>query len=89
MEKSLKEEDYLNSMKDLTHHQYEIRSGSSKNIHPLAIEFETKMIRADTVALKCYELKNNGFNPDLIIDHPGWGDTLLKRFGLMLSFIFL
>ena len=77
--KSLKEEDYLNSMKDLTHHQYEIRSGSSKNIHPLAIEFETKMIRADTVALKCYELKNNGFNPDLIIDHPGWGETLFIK----------
>ena len=33
------------------------------------------MIRADTVALKCFELKNNGFNPDLIIDHPGWGET--------------
>ncbi len=77
--KSHKKEDYLNSMRDLTHHQYEIRSGSSKNIHPLAIEFETKMIRADTVALKCYELKNTGFNPDLIIDHPGWGETLFIK----------
>ncbi len=77
--KSHKEDDYLKSMIDITHHQYEIKIGSSKNIHPLATEFETKMIRADSVALKCFELKEKGFTPDLIIDHPGWGETLFIK----------
>lgn len=77
--KSLKEDDYLKSMDDMTHYQYEVKIGSSKNIHPLATEFETKMIRADSVALKCFELKDKGFTPDLIIDHPGWGETLFIK----------
>ena len=37
------------------------------------------MIRAEAVSLKCLELKNNGFSPDLIIDHPGWGETFLIK----------
>lgn len=77
--KSNVEEDFLSSMKDLQHHQYVINTNSSKNIHSLAAEFETKMIRADHVAKKCLALKEKGFIPDLIIDHPGWGETFLIK----------
>lgn len=69
----------LSNFKDITNHLYIIKKGTSKNIHPLAVEFETKMIRAEAVSLKCLELKNNGFNPDLVIDHPGWGETFLIK----------
>jgi glycosyltransferase involved in cell wall biosynthesis len=73
------EPDFLSSMNDLTHHLYEINRGSSQKIHKLAVEFETKMVRADAVAKKCTELKNKGLSPDLIIDHPGWGETFFIK----------
>ncbi len=67
--------DYISSMSNITHHHYTIDKGSSSNIHLFAQEFETKMIRAEAVAKKCFELKDSGLNPDLIVDHPGWGET--------------
>ena len=78
-------------MSNITHHHYAINKGSSPNIHLFAQEFETKMIRAEAVAKKCFELKENGLNPDLVIDHPGWGETFFIERGLarlQTSFIF-
>lgn len=37
----------------------------------MAIEFESKMLRAKFSTDKCEELQSKGFNPDLIIAHPG------------------
>tara|TARA_X000000368_G_C23017512_1_gene706435 strand:- start:201 stop:1517 length:1317 start_codon:yes stop_codon:yes gene_type:complete len=75
-EDSIKDQENFNNMKNITHHQYEVTTGSSKNIVKLAQEFETKMIRADAVAKKCFKLKEQGINPELIINHPGWGETM-------------
>jgi len=58
---------------------YQPLVGSSKNIHPLATEFETKVIRGQACANKLLDLKKNGFYPDLIIGHPGWGELLFAR----------
>jgi len=74
-----KQEAYLTEMSDIKHHLYTISRLSTDNIHPLAIEFETKMIRAEGVAKKCIELKEEGFTPDLVINHPGWGETFLIK----------
>ena len=60
-------------------HFYKPLSLSSENINEWAIEFETKMIRADSAAKKAFELKENGFYPDLIIGHPGWGETFFLK----------
>ncbi|MDC0474048.1 glycosyltransferase [Hyphomicrobiales bacterium] len=64
----------LKKMDKIKHHKYRIEQSSSKNIHSLAMEFETKMIRAEAVAKECFKLKDIGFIPDLIISHPGWGE---------------
>ena len=72
-------DDFLLTMKDLTHHQYKISINSTKNIFSLAAEFETKMIRANAVLKECIKLKENGFYPDLIIDHPGWGESFFIK----------
>tara|TARA_B110000444_G_scaffold261018_1_gene310515 strand:- start:13924 stop:15207 length:1284 start_codon:yes stop_codon:yes gene_type:complete len=73
------EPSYLKSMGSITHHRYVIDKGSSSNTHLFAIEFETKMIRAEAVAKKCFELKEGGLSPDLIIDHPGWGESFFIK----------
>ena len=67
------------SFKNITYHKYKIDRGSTKDVHKYAIEFETKMIRADAVAQLCLKLKEKKFNPDLIISHPGWGETFFLK----------
>jgi len=71
--------DHLLSINNITHHQYIIEKSSSDSIHLFAQEFETKMIRAEAVAKECFKLKENGLIPDLIIDHPGWGETFFIK----------
>lgn len=58
---------------------YQITKKNTPNIHPLAIEFETKVIRAEACARAMLELKKSGFIPDLVMAHPGWGETLFTK----------
>jgi len=58
---------------------YQVKQGNSLNIHKFAVEFETKIIRADACADKANELKENGYYPDLIIGHSGWGELLFLK----------
>jgi glycosyltransferase involved in cell wall biosynthesis len=52
---------------------------STPQIHPWARDFESKTIRADASAAKMLELRGHGFTPDLVIGHPGWGETWLVK----------
>jgi len=47
--------------------------------HPWLNYLETKVIRAECVLRICEDLKKEGFNPDIIIAHPGWGETLFVK----------
>ncbi len=69
----------VNPFNGLSLHSYNIAKGSANNIEPLAAEFETKMIRAKSIADKCEQLKKEGLNPNLIIAHPQWGETFFLR----------
>ena len=53
--------------------------GSSKTIHFLASDFESKVIRGESAARAALLLKREGFQPDLIYGHPGWGETLFLK----------
>jgi len=60
-------------------HYYKITHGNAEGVDEYAVEFETKMIRARFAAEKCERLKNDGLNPDLIIAHPGWGESFFLK----------
>ena len=60
-------------------HPYHPSRGTAANIHPWVSDFETKTIRAETCFRKAVELKNDGFSPDLIIAHHGWGESLFLK----------
>jgi glycosyltransferase involved in cell wall biosynthesis len=60
-------------------HSYRPARGSSSSIHPLASEFETKVIRGEACANAMLRLKSNGLTPDLVIAHPGWGEALFVK----------
>ena len=55
---------------------YTLQRGNTEGIHPLALELETKVIRAEAVAVQALSLQKHGFWPDLILGHPGWGEML-------------
>ena len=55
---------------------YQINKSTTKDIHPYVSDFETKVIRGEACYLKAIEIKKNGFCPDLIITHHGWGESM-------------
>ncbi len=58
---------------------YKMRRGASPETHPAAQEFEVAMLRAEMVAQTARNLKNLGFEPDIIVGHHGWGELLNIR----------
>lgn len=52
---------------------------STRGIAPWAVDFETKTIRAEASARKMAELYAEGFVPNVVIGHHGWGETWLVK----------
>ncbi|WP_427500995.1 glycosyltransferase [Methylomonas sp. MED-D] len=52
---------------------------SNPDIHPLMSEWEAKILRAEATAKAADLLKSQGFQPDIVMVHPGWGEALLLR----------
>ncbi len=44
--------------------------------HPWAADFQTKCVRGQAVARLAAQRRDEGFQPDLVIGHPGWGELL-------------
>jgi glycosyltransferase involved in cell wall biosynthesis len=58
-------------------HRYDpLPRGGVPECHPWASDFQVKCLRAEAVASTAWELKQQGFAPDLVIGHPGWGELL-------------
>jgi glycosyltransferase involved in cell wall biosynthesis len=58
---------------------YGVAQGSTAGVHPWVTDFETKIIRAEGALRACQKLKAQGFSPDAIIAHPGWGESLFLK----------
>ena len=63
----------------LKYYRYSITKGTTDGIHALASEIETKIIRGEACARAAHKLKLEGFTPDIICCHPGWGESLFLR----------
>lgn len=59
--------------------RYETRRASSPSIHPWAADIETKVIRGEAAARAAMALRAQGYRPDVICAHPGWGEALFLK----------
>jgi len=60
-------------------HQYAPKRGNGRGSHPWSLDFESKTIRAEACGRKMAELAAAGFTPDLVVGHPGWGETWMVK----------
>ncbi|MCR8549322.1 glycosyltransferase family 4 protein [Salipiger sp. P9] len=58
---------------------YRIQGSSTQGIQPLLADFETKLIRATSCYRAALTLKEKGFEPDVILAHHGWGESLFLK----------
>ena len=59
--------------------RYSVDRGTSPNVHPWLSDFETKTIRAEACFKAALLLKAEGLYPDVIVSHPGWGESLFLK----------
>jgi glycosyltransferase involved in cell wall biosynthesis len=60
----------------LAHLRYRLPAAMGRAPHPWAVDLSTKCHRAEAVADCVVQLVGEGFKPDLVIGHPGWGELL-------------
>lgn len=65
--------------KDVRLVRWKNQRSSTPNIFYTAVKAEADLIRADAAARAAMALRDGGFVPDIIIAHPGWGETLHLR----------
>ncbi len=58
---------------------YTANRGTTPNVHPWVSDFETKTIRAEACFRAALKLREEGFTPDAIIAHHGWGESLFVK----------
>lgn len=70
--------------------------GSTPGVHPWVSDLEAKAIRAEACLKAALALREQGFNPDVVIAHPGWGESMFikqvwphARLGIYCEFYYL
>ncbi|MDR9394033.1 glycosyltransferase family 4 protein [Roseovarius sp. SYSU LYC5161] len=55
---------------------YKLSRGSGQNVHPWLVDLDTKVTRGEACFHAATKLRQAGFMPDLILAHPGWGESM-------------
>ena len=58
---------------------YSLDRGNAKEAHPWAVDFESKVIRGEACLRAALALKKQGYTPEVIAAHPGWGESLFLK----------
>ena len=58
---------------------YSLDRGNAKEAHPWTVDFESKVIRGEACLRAALALKKQGYTPEVIVAHPGWGESLFLK----------
>tara|TARA_B100001059_G_C17818505_1_gene576762 strand:- start:939 stop:2165 length:1227 start_codon:yes stop_codon:yes gene_type:complete len=58
---------------------YSIDRENAQNAHPWTVDFESKVVRGEACCRAAITLRKRGYYPDIIIAHPGWGESLFLK----------
>jgi glycosyltransferase involved in cell wall biosynthesis len=67
------------SIKGVRRFKYALTNVDVSSSHPFARRFDLECHRAEQILYALTNLKSSGFIPDVIVAHPGWGETLPIR----------
>lgn len=59
--------------------RYSIERENAQNAHPWTVDFESKVVRGEACCRSAINLRRRGYYPDIIIAHPGWGESLFLK----------
>lgn len=59
--------------------QYSVKRSSTPAIHPWVGDFETKTIRAEACFHAALIMQKEGYSPDVIVAHHGWGESMFLK----------
>jgi glycosyltransferase involved in cell wall biosynthesis len=75
---------------------YSVVRGTAAGVHPWVSDIEAKVIRAEACFRAALKLRQQGFVPDVIVAHPGWGESMFlkdvwpeARLGIYAEFFYL
>lgn len=58
---------------------YQLHRGTSTTMHPWIVDIEAKVIRGEAAYRAALAMRESGFVPEVIIAHPGWGESLFLK----------
>lgn len=59
--------------------RYRASRSSNPAIHPWVADIKSKAIRGEAAFRAALALRGEGFDPDVIVAHPGWGESLFLK----------
>ncbi|MBZ8117698.1 glycosyltransferase [Roseovarius sp. LXJ103] len=58
---------------------YALPERAAQKVHPWLVDLDTKVTRAEACYRAAARMKAEGYTPDLILAHPGWGEPMFLR----------
>ncbi len=58
---------------------YKVQGKSTEGLHPWLQDFETKLIRGTSCLRAALQMAQQGYTPDVILAHHGWGESLFLK----------